>query len=184
MGNGFTRKEARTVLGSLNDLFDGNMPSTRAKYTHLKYVYPEFLQYISDTSDRHVWRKRTLRFAAMLLASEIDFTVTAHPYPGKNFKRWLRWLTWLQVMAPADAKVKIDGVLQTTISPAQAIMDTLKLALDDPNGKVKLDWNEQAGTMKVDVERAAAPTYKISVFSKKEHDIPSGHHDNDEDDLP
>lgn len=183
MGNGFTRKEATTVLGSLNDMFDGGMPATRTKYTHLKYVYPQFLQYTADTSDRHVWRKRTLRFAAMLLTSEIDFTASAHPYPGKNFKRWLRWLTWLQVMPPASARVKIDGAA-TNDSPAQAIIETLKLALDDPNGTVAFDWNEDPGMMKVDIKRATAPKYEISVLSKKEHDIPGGHHDNDEDDLP
>jgi hypothetical protein len=183
MGNGFTRIEATTVLGSINDMFGGNMAATRAKYTHLRYVYPEFLEFTPDTSDRHKWRKRTLRFAGMLLTSEIDFTASAHPYPGKNFKRWLRWLTWLQVMPPANAQVKIDGVVTNT-APAQAIMDTIKLALDNPNGEVRFNWDEDAGVMKVDIKRAGAPIYEISVRSKKERDIPSGHNDNDEDSLP
>ena len=179
MGNGFTVKEARTVLTSLNRMFNADVAATRANYAHLKAVYPEFLMFTADTSDRRIWRKRTLRFAALLLTADIDFTTSAHPFPGKNFKRWLRWLTWLQVM-PDPATVKIDNVVSAD-PPAKAIMDTLRMALEDAGGKVEFDWGELAA-MSVEVQRATAPNYKIKVRSMKEQDI-GGHHDNDEDDV-
>ena len=99
--------------------------------------------------------------------------------PNKNFKRWLRWLTWLQVM-PDPATVKIDNVVSAD-PPAKAIMDTLRMALEDAGGKVEFDWGELAA-MSVEVQRATAPNYKIKVRSMKEQDI-GGHHDNDEDDV-
>jgi len=182
MGNGFTRKEATTVLTSLNDLFSGQMADTRSKYVHLKAVFPGFLQYTDDNTDRRVWRLRTLRYAGLMLTADIDFNSSVHPYPGKNFKRWLRWLTWLQLM-PGRADVWIDSA-HSDDPPAKAIMETVRLALEDPSGVVAFDWSEVNGAMRVEIKRAGAPNYEIKVWSKEEHGVPGGHHDNDEDDLP
>jgi translation initiation factor 2 alpha subunit (eIF-2alpha) len=80
------------------------------------------------------------------------------------------------------ATVKVDGQIVNQ-PPAQAIIETLKAALDDPNGKVVFHWSEDRTAMLVDVSRATAPNYSISVASEEERNAPGGHHDNDDDDI-
>ncbi len=183
MGNGFTIVEAATTLTSLNSMLNQDVGRTRDKYNHLKAVFPDFLRYTDDTSDRRIWRLRTLRFAGLLLTADIDFRSSAHPFPGRNFKRWLRWLTWLQVM-PDPATVLINSVpvggTPDAEHPAQAVMETIRLTLEDPNGKCRCEWGERAA-MVVEVGRRS-PNYSITVWSKKEQDV-GGPHDNDEDEL-
>ena len=183
MGNGISRAVGTTILTSLNEIFGANLSETRLKYGMLKTLYPNFLVYTSDTSDRHVWRKRTLRYAGWLLTSEVDFNPphAGHPFPAKNFKKWLRWLTWLQTNPPANATVTVNGVATTTVAPAEAILTTLRLALEDssPN-PVTFGWTEGASLVVKVVQQPG--TYSIDVTSIKEGDITNGH-DNDEDDL-
>jgi hypothetical protein len=178
MGNGFTVKEADTTLTSLNHMLNDDVTKTRDKFMHLKAVFPDFLKYTDDTSDRRKWRLRTLRFAGLLLTADIDFRSSAHPFPGRNFKRWLRWLTWLQVM-PDPATVMINGAPEA-VHPAEAVMETIRLTLEDPNGRCRCEWGERAA-MVVEVGRRS-PNYAITIWSKKEQDV-GGPHDNDEDDL-
>lgn len=180
MGNGISRKAGTTILTSLNEIFGSNMDQTRLRYGMLKTLFPNFLVFTSDTSDRHVWRKRTLRFAGWLLTSEVDFNPphAGHPFPAKNFKKWLRWLTWLQVMPPANAVVTVNGAT-VQIAPAEAILTTLRMALEDSaGGGVQFAWTEGA-TLLVDVVQRSG-SYSIGVTSIKEGDITNGN-DNDED---
>jgi len=182
MGNGLSRAVGTTILTSLNEIFGTNMSQTQLKYGMLNTLYPNFMVYTADTSNRHVWRKRTLRYAGWLLTSEVDFNPphAGHPFPAKNFKKWLRWLTWLQVMPPANATVTVNDVVVRT-APAEAIMSTLKAALEDPaQAPVSFSWTE-GPTLAVTVMRAPG-NYSISVTSLKEIDITNAH-DDDEDDL-
>jgi hypothetical protein len=89
MGNGLSRTVGTTILTSLNEIFGTNIPQTQLKYGMLNTLYPNFMAFTDDTSDRHVWRKRTLRHAGWLLTSEVDFNPphVSHPFPAKNFKR-------------------------------------------------------------------------------------------------
>ncbi len=184
MGNGVPRLVANTILTSLNETFGRvNMPQAQLRYGMLNTLYPNFLVYTADTTDRHVWRKRTLRHAGWLLTSEVDFNPphVSHPYPAKNFKKWLRWLTWLQVMPPANATVTVNNAL-VAIAPAEAIMTTLKAALEDPaQAPVAFHWNE--GAILTVAAICSPGNYSITITSVKEADI-SNVHDNDEDDLP
>ena len=184
MGNAISRKVATTLLTSLNEIFGTNMAATQLKYGMLNTLYPKFMEFTADTSDRHVWRKRTLRHAAFLFTSEVDFNPPhpGHPFPAKNFKKWLRWLTWLQVMPPANATVKVNGHVAAGKAPADAILTTLKMALEDPaKTPVSFEWAEGAA-MVVEVVHTGG-VYSIGVTSIKEPDIPGAPHDNDEDDL-
>jgi hypothetical protein len=181
MGNGFLLTEVTTALTSLNTMFGGDVATTRTKYGYLNNAYPNFLLYLGDTSDRRVWRKRTLRHAGFLLTSEVDFKNAAHPYPAKTFRRWLKWLTWLQMMAAKDATVKFDNVVQSNITPAQAIMDTLKAAIENASGTVHFSWSE-GDMLTVEIKKATAPNYEIKVTSIKEPDV-TGVVSDDEDRL-
>jgi hypothetical protein len=183
MGNGISRTVVTTILTSLSEIFGAKMGETRIKYGMLNTLYPNFMVYLADRTDRHIWRKRTLRHAAWLLTSEVDYNPphTGHPFPARNFKKWLRWLTWIQLMAPANATVKVNNVV-VAMSPAEAIMSTLKAALEDPSqAPVKFGWTEGAALTVTVVQTPG--NYSITVNSLKEADIASGH-DNDEDDLP
>ena len=182
MGNGLSRTAGTTILTSLNEIFGGKMAETRMKYGMLNTLYPNFLVYLDDRTDRHVWRKRTLRHAGFLLTSEVDFNPphTGHPFPAKNFKKWLKWLTWLQLMPPANATVKINNVV-IRMAPAEAIMTTLRMAIEDPaQAPVRFGWTEGTALAVSVVQESG--NYSIDVVSLKESDI--GGHDNDEDDLP
>ena len=120
MGNAISKTSGATILTSLNSMFGTKMAETRLRYGMLNTLYPNFLVFLADQTDRHAWRKRTLRHAGFLLTSEVDFTHTGHPFPAKNFKKWLKWLTWLQMMPPANATVKVNNVV-VQITPAEAI---------------------------------------------------------------
>lgn len=182
MGNGISRKVGTTILTSLNEIFGVKIGEAQMKYGMLKTLYPNFLVYLADQSDRHVWRRRTLRYAGWLLTSEVDFNPphVSHPFPAKNFKKWLKWLTWLQLRPPANAIVTVNDVV-VRMAPAEAIMSTLRMALEDPaQTPVAFRWTEGAALV-VNVMQQPG-NYMISVTSLKEADIASGH-DNDEDDL-
>lgn len=182
MGNGISRTVGTTILTSLNEIFGSNMAETRLKYGMLKTLYPNFLVFTDDRTDRHVWRKRTLRYAGFLLTSEVDFSPphAGHPFPAKNFKKWLRWLTWLQTNPPANATVTVNG-MPKVIAPAEAILTTLRLALEDSVvSPVQFSWTE--GPALVVKVRQQPGNYSIDVTSIKEGDVTNGH-DNDEDDL-
>lgn len=184
MGNGFAPILVKTTLTSLNEMFKTNLDDTKVKFAALKTVYPNILVYTSDMSDLHIWRKQTLRHAAWLLTSECDFNspTAIYPYPGKNFKRWLKWLTWLQLKAPKDATVTVDNKPTPKLAPAEAIMKTLKTALEDVASKsVSFYWNEGAA-LAVTIT-SVSPNYTIAVTSVKEPDIPKVA-DNDEDEVP
>jgi hypothetical protein len=184
MGNGISKTVGTTILTSLNEIFGDNMPVTQLKYGMLNTLFPNFMVYTSDQTDRHKWRRRTLRHAGWLLTSEVDFNPphAGHPFPAKNFKKWLRWLTWLQVKVPADATVWVNGQQSTNVAPAQAIMSTLKMALEDPSqAGVRFGWTEGPQLI-VRVTQQPA-NYEILVTSIEERDVPGGGHDNDEDDL-
>lgn len=186
MGNGISPIVGATIFTSLNEIFGANLPETRMKYGMLNTLYPNFLVYTPDRSDLHVWRKRTLRHAAWLLTSEVDFKNGTHPFPAKKFKKWLRWLTWLQLRPPADATVTVNGA-RVGMAPAEAIMSTLKMALEDQySSGVSFHWTEDNSVLVVDVVQQQGTLhqpgrYGISVVSKKES---SSLPDNDEDDLP
>jgi hypothetical protein len=183
MGNGFAPILVNTALTSLNAIFSTDLAATKAKYNALNSIYPSFLVYTNDMSDRHIWRKRTLRHAGWLLTSECDFNsqTAKYPYPGKNFLKWLRWLTWLQVMPPS-ATISVDGVIKN-LAPAEAIMTTLRTALEDPQStSVTFDWNE--GAVLAVTITSVSPNYSVSVTSVKEADIPGGVNDDDEDNVP
>lgn len=170
MGNGLSVRVATTTLSSLNVTFGAaNMPTMKLKYGMLNTLYPNLLLYTSDTSDRHVWRRRTLRHAGWLLTSEVNFN--AHAYPAKNYIKWLKWLTWLQMMPPTNATVTVNGVVTSGVAPAQAIMSTLKAALEDGSqgGGIQFLWNEGAA-LAVSVNQVSG-NYSISVTSAKESDI-------------
>lgn len=185
MGNGVPRQVATTVLTSLNSMFGAkNMTVMQQKYVMLNSLYPDFLSFTADTTDRHVWRKRTLRHAGWLLTSEVDFTSHTHVYPGKNFKKWLKWLTWVQTLQVTQASVTINGQ-PSAEPPARAIMDTLKAALEDKAADgIGFDWSEKStGLMTVAVDQRPG-RYGISVQSIQATGI-SNIEDNDEDDnLP
>lgn len=188
MGNGITLIVGTTIFTSLNEIFGSKMAETRMKYGMLNTLYPNFLVYTADRSDLHVWRRRTLRHAAWLLTSEVDFKTSHdhHPFPAKKFKKWLRWLTWLQLRPPADATVTVNGVV-VPMAPAEGIMSTLKMALDDQfASRVNFRWTEDPNGLSVDVIQQPGTlyqpgTYSIVVVSQKEsNSLP----DTDEDDLP
>jgi hypothetical protein len=188
MGNGISPIVGETIFTSLNEIFGTRLAETRMKYGMLNTLYPNFLVYMAKTTttDLHVWRKRTLRHAAWLLTSEVDFRSGTHQFPAKKFRKWLKWLTWLQLRPPADATVTVNGVV-ATIAPAQAIMSTLKMALDDQFASgVSFRWTEDDHVLVVDVMQQPGTAqqpgkYAISVVSQKEsNSLP----DTDEDDLP
>jgi hypothetical protein len=171
-----------TVLISLNDLFGtANMPSLQQKYQMLKTLYPNFMSFTADKSDRHIWRKRTLRHAGWLLTSEVDFTAPHGAYPGSNFVKWLKWLTWVHTLTTADATVKINGTVVAGIPPAKAIMDTLEAALEDgTQSGVVFSWTEKSvGQMTVTVDQRSGH-YSVAVESIQATGI-GGHPDNEED---
>ena len=183
MGNGISKTVGTTILTSLNGIFGPNMGETRLRYGMLNTLFPNFLVFTADQTDRHVWRKRTLRHAGWLLTSEVDFNPphAGHPFPAKNFKKWLKWLTWLQVMPPNNATVKVNNVV-VNMPPAQAIMSTLKAALEDPSeSPILFSWTEGAALAVTVIQQPG--NYSIDVVSLKEADINTSH-DNDEDDLP
>jgi hypothetical protein len=182
MGNGISKQVGTTILTSLNEIFGTNMAATQLKYGMLNTLYPKFMEFTANTSDRHVWRKRTLRHAAFLFTSEVDFNPphAGHPFPAKNFKKWLRWLTWLHVMPPANSTVRVNGGIVAGKAPADAIMATLKAALEDPaKTPVVFGWSEGAALV-VEVVNTGG-VYSITVTSIKEPDIPNTTNDNDED---
>ena len=140
--------------------------------------------------DRRAWRTSTLRFAGLLLTSNVklDYQTTApkDDYPGRTFIKWLKWLTWVQMLEATDADVKINSVSSTTTPPAKAILDTLTLALNDSNPiPVNFDWTEKAsGKFTVAVNQilnTANPAYSVSVTSIRADDIAIPVSDNDED---
>jgi hypothetical protein len=183
MGSGLSHGLAITTLTSLNKLFNEKLPATKANYARLKAVYPNLLIYAdANTTEHHTWRHQTLRFAGWLLTAECDFNEPhVLSYPGKNFKKWLRWLTWLQLFPQPGSTVLVNGQPVARV-PAEAIMTTLRKALDDPmSTAVTFAWHEGAA-LEVDVT-TVSPVYSISVTSLKEPDIPAGPHDNDEDDV-
>jgi hypothetical protein len=185
MGNGISKTVGTTILTSLNEIFGANMAETQLKYGMLNTLFPNFMVYTPDRTDRHKWRRRTLRHAGWLLTSEVDFNPphAGHPFPGKNFKKWLRWLTWVQLRTPPDATVWVNGAPVTNVAPAQAIMSTLKMALEDPAQiAVSFGWTEGAQLV-VKVVQKPGQQYEIVVTSIEERDVPGGGHDNDEDDL-
>jgi hypothetical protein len=168
MGNGLAPIVANTTLYSLNKLFSVYLSDTKAKYAALNSpdVFPNFLIY-TNSSDRRVWRKRTLRHAGWLFTSDLDFTSKTIPYPAREFANWLKWLTWLQTAA-GDVNVLVSGVTtHNDETPAQAIMGTLKIALEDKaDHAVQFAWSEPTGndTLTVNVNRTPGK-YKIEVIS-------------------
>jgi hypothetical protein len=180
MGNGLVGAAAKTTLYSLNKLFQDKIKDTRTNYGYLKTVYPELLEFTVQGSDLHGWRKSTLRYAAWLLTSEVDFAASTHlPYPANSFKQWLRWLTWVQSLDAKDATVIIDSTL-TNQPPAQAILDTVKMALQDANGVIAFEWLHDKTQFKVETTRKS-PNYTITVTCKGENEAPSNKNDDDED---
>ncbi len=161
-----------------------NMPDLQRNYAKLNTLYPDFMVFLADKTDRHIWRKRTLRHAAWLLTSEVDFS-HAHAgkpvYPGRTFIMWLKWLTWVQTLVPADAVVKINGARVTDVPPAKAITDTLLAAFNDgTHSGVVFFWTEKAaGLMTVTVVQAPGK-FSITVESINAAGV-GGHSDNEED---
>jgi hypothetical protein len=81
---------------------------------------------------------------------------------------------------PANATVTVNDVV-VRMAPAEAIMSTLRMALEDPaQTPVAFRWTEGAALV-VNVMQQTG-NYMIAVTSLKEADISTGH-DNDEDDL-
>jgi hypothetical protein len=195
MGAGLTLTVVTTTLVSLNEMFNStNIGALKTKYRDLKqHVYPNLMKYTPPppASDRHDWRQSTLRHAGWLLTSEVHLGYkypgsNLEAFPGHDFIKWLKWLTWVQTLGAADADVKITPAPPPgtpAITPAQAILDTLTLALNDTtdNG-VHFDWSEMAkgGTMKVTVDQRPT-SYTITVVSVRSDDIPVPVSDNDED---
>jgi hypothetical protein len=195
MGAGLTLTVVTTTLVSLNEMFNStNIGALKTKYRDLKqHVYPNLMKYTPPppASDRHDWRQSTLRHAGWLLTSEVHLGYkypgsNLEAFPGHDFIKWLKWLTWVQTLGAADADVKITPAPPPgtpAITPAQAILDTLTLALNDKtdNG-VHFDWSEMAtgGTMKVTVDQRPT-SYTITVVSVRSDDIPVPVSDNDED---
>jgi hypothetical protein len=179
MGSGVTRVVAQTVLISLNDMFNAaNMPGLQQKYKMLKNLYGDFMGFTADKSDRHIWRKKTLRHAGWLLTSEVNF---GHDYPARNFVMWLKWLTWVQTLKDADATVNINATAVTGVPPAKAILDTLKAALEDvAQSPVTFAWAEKTtGLMTVSVDQRPGH-YAVAIESIQATGI-VGHPDNEED---
>jgi hypothetical protein len=192
MGAGFYGRSVVGVVDSLTQMFDaGNIVALKQNYTALKAIYPSFMLYTSRATgtDRRTWRTSTLRYAALLLSSGVDLNYRtvppAYDYPGRDFLKWLKWLTWVQMLGPGDANVTINTVPSTTTPPAKAILDTLALALNDPNpNPVKFLWTEAAaGKITVIVNQTPSTTtpYSITVQSIRSDDIAVPVSDNDED---
>jgi hypothetical protein len=185
MGNGLAPIAAQTALTSLNKLFSDNLAQTKKKYAVLNGpdAFPNLLVY-TNSPDRRVWRKRTLRHVAWLFTSEVDFTDASNHYPARNFARWLKWLTWLQT-AGGNVTVTVSGVVTANgETPAQAIMNTLKIALEDSAATpVKFHWSEPQGndTLTVNVDRTPG-NYSIQVISIRANNPNiAAINDNDED---
>jgi hypothetical protein len=192
MGAGFSDSAAIGLANSLTTLFNQqNIPDLKQYYSNLQKIHPSFMQYTARPvgGDRRAWRTSTLRFAGLLLSSNVklDYQTTApkDDYPGRTFIKWLKWLTWVQTLGHADAVVTINTVLAPTITPAQAILDTLSLALQDTSTKpinpVVFKWSEipQGGLMTVTVTQT--PPYSVTVESIRADDIAIPISDNDED---
>jgi hypothetical protein len=182
MGNGIAHVVASTALTSLNKLFSDNLAATKKKYKALSSpdVFPKLLVYTSNP-DRRVWRRRTLRHAGWLFTSELDLTSDASPYPARDFARWLKWLTWLQT-AEGDVTVTEGAdVVRNGETPAEAIMGTLKIALEDTaHNPVHFRWAE-GDNLTVNVDRTPGQ-YSIEVISiRANHGNIAGIKDNDED---
>ena len=102
-------KELIWAVDSLNKMFNAaNIVALKGTYTNLKVLYPSFMQYTprAPGTNRRAWRTSTLRYAALLLTSEVN--LNSSDYPGRDFIRWLKWLTWVQTLGHADAVVKIN----------------------------------------------------------------------------
>jgi hypothetical protein len=196
MGAGLSGTAAVATVTSLNAMFSAtNMVAgsgLKQNYMNLTVLYPTFMQYTPNApgTDRRAWRTSTLRYAALLLTSNLDLqhrTVPpAYDYPGRDFIRWLKWLTWVQMLQPGDATITINSVTSPTTAPAEAILGTLTSALTDTAANpVVFKWLElpHATKMTVTVNKNATVTnpYSISVGSIRSDDIAIPVSDNDED---
>lgn len=186
MGEGFlpTAADGRIVAKHLRGMFsEKGLPTTRDTYDKLKSVYDDLLTY-DNTATGNSRRKRSLRYAAWLMTSDIDFKDKTSPYPAKKFKAWLRWLTWVERFPPRKSVVTIDSALSKE-RPAEAIIRTLSDALQNKQVKsVDLEWahaGDNDPELTITVTRRL-PEYKISISSRSEKDLVQIS-DNEDDDL-
>lgn len=177
MGGLLLARDAKLVTSTLDGMFDGDLQKTFEKVELLRQLYPTFLNPTTAVGDAKALRKRTLRFAALLLTDGIIFDGT---YPGRRFKQWLKWLTWLD--QKSGGTVKRDNVSYT--GPAsELILETLYAALP-PGGnptKVIFKWDEDASTgFKVLVTTGNPATIEIVSIKHNHPDIHEGSDDEDD----
>jgi hypothetical protein len=191
MGEGFlpSQYDASAITSHLNAMFskDG-IRQTRTRFLVLKAMYPILLEY-KENEVHNSKRKRSLRYAAWLLMSDIDFANVDKPYPAKNFRAWLRWLTWLERHTPADVAVTVDGGQLNAEKPAEAILKTLRRALEDSDDNdvtVAFKWDPPppGGKELVVITRRQPPAYEIRVQSRPADDLPTTIGDNEDDEFP
>jgi hypothetical protein len=194
MGEGLilpNKADARTIALHLNAMFCVDaFPQTRDAYRALKIINPDFLTFDVNATGNSK-RKRSLRFAAWVLTSDIKFN---HPgpkgYPAKRFKLWLRWLTWIERHQTTASVNQVDqnGTISTLNEKApQAIINTMVEAFESTaaNVNIAFDWDKAgAGDPALGVwVRRIAPDYQIHVVSKREQDLPAGIKDNEDDEF-
>jgi hypothetical protein len=193
MGAGLPLGAAVAVVNSLNGLFypGQNIHDLKSKYKALQGLYPTFMSYrslLADGSNRHDWRKSTLRYAGWLLTSEIILSSSIVPgtpdYPGQTFIKWLKWLTWIQTFGAGSATVTVVPALPTgsaVPAPAEAILNTLTLALNDPNDNNSVSFQWTQGSQLIVAVNQTPGQYAISVTSVNADDPSVNASDDDED---
>jgi hypothetical protein len=176
MGGLLTRAQAVTVTKSLKWMFDDDLQNTFAKVEQLRKVYPNFLDPTVAVGDAKAARKRTLRFAALLLTDGIPFDGS---YPARKFKQWLKWLTWLDVKG--GGTVKLDGATYNG-SASELIIETLYKALP-PGGnptKVFFKWDEDANVGFTVLVKSSPATIEVISVKANHPSINEGSDDQDD----